>query len=92
MDFVENYICGFVEEIQLVYFDKNVVMLYFVVIYYIKEEMGNDVKYKLLVVVFNELLYILLIVFVIVKQVIVEVRVILLNVEMVYYMMDLLIL
>lgn len=92
MDFVENYICGFVEEIQLVYFDKNVVMLYFVVIYYIKEEMGNDVKYKLLVVVFNELLYILLIVFVIMKQVIVEVRVILLNVEMVYYMMDLLIL
>lgn len=91
MDFVENYICGFVEEIQLVYFDKNVVMLYFV-IYYIKEEMGNDVKYKLLVVVFDELLYILLIVFVIMKQVIVEVRVILLNVEMVYYMMDLLIL
>lgn len=92
MDFVENYICGFVEEIQLVYFDKNLVMLYFVVIYYIKEEMGNDVKYKLLVVVFDELLYILLIVFVIMKQVIVEVRVILLNVEMVYYMMDLLIL
>lgn len=92
MDFVENYICGFVEEIQLVYFDKNVVMLYFVVIYYIKEEMGNDVKYKLLVVVFDELLYILLMVFVIMKQVIVEVRVILLNVEMVYYMMDLLIL
>lgn len=92
MDFVENYICGFVEEIQLVCFDKNVVMLYFVVIYYIKEEMGNDVKYKLLVVVFDELLYILLIVFVIMKQVIVEVRVILLNVEMVYYMMDLLIL
>lgn len=91
MDFVENYICGFVEEIQLVYFDKNVVMLYFVVIY-IKEEMGNDVKYKLLVVVFDELLYILLIVFVIMKQVIVEVRLILLNVEMVYYMMDLLIL
>lgn len=91
MDFVENYICGFVEEIQLVYFDKNVVMLYFVVIYYIKEETGNDVKYKLLVVVFDELLYILLIVFAIMKQVIVEVRAILLNVEMVYYMTDLLI-
>lgn len=88
MDFVENYICGFVEEIQLVCFDKNVVMLYFVV-FYIKKKIGNKVKYKLLVVVFDELLYILLIVFVIMKQVIVEVKVILLNVEMVYYMMDL---
>lgn len=88
MDFAENYTCGFAEEIQSAYFDKNAVTLHPVVIYYTKEETGNDVKHKSLVVVSDELSHTSSTVFAIMKQVIAEVRAILPNVEMVHYMTD----
>lgn len=88
MDFAENYTCGFAEEIQSAYFDKNAVTLHPVVIYYTKEETENDVKHKSLVLVSDELSHTSSTVFAIMKQVIAEVRAILPNVEMVHYMTD----
>lgn len=34
MDFVENYICQFLEEVQFVYWNVLMVIFYFVVVYY----------------------------------------------------------
>lgn len=87
MDFVENYTCGFAEEIQSAYFDKNTVTLHPVVIYR-KDETENEVKHKSLVVVSDELSHTSSTVFAIMKQVITEVKEILPNVEVVHYMTD----
>ena len=54
MNFAENYTCGFAEEIQPAYFDKNTVTLHPVVIYR-KDETENIVKRESLVVVSDEL-------------------------------------
>lgn len=87
MDFAENYTRGFAEEIQSAYFDKNAVTLHSVVIY-TKEETGNEVKHKSLVVVSDEISHTSLTVFTIIKQVIAEVKVLLPNVDVVHYMTD----
>ena len=49
MDFAVNYTCGFAEEIQSAYFDKNTVTLHLVVIY-TTDTTNNEVKDKSLVV------------------------------------------
>lgn len=87
MDFAENYTCGFAEEIQSAYFDKNTVTLHPVVIYY-KDTTNNEVKHKSLVVVSDELAHTASTVFAIIKQVIPQVKELLPKVEMVHYMTD----
>lgn len=72
MDFAENYTCGFAEEIQSAYFTKD--------------ETGNEVKHKSLVVVSDELSQTSSTVCAIMKQVIAEVKAILPNIDMVHYM------
>lgn len=44
MDFAENYICGFAEEIQSAYFDKNTATLHPFVVYR-KDETENDINH-----------------------------------------------
>ncbi|KAL3871849.1 hypothetical protein ACJMK2_039821 [Sinanodonta woodiana] len=84
MDFAENYTCGFAEEIQSAYFDKNpnAVMLHPVVIYTKDNEDEVKVKHKSQVVVSDEWSHTSLTVFVIMKHVVKEVKAVLQNVEM----------
>ncbi|KAL3875659.1 hypothetical protein ACJMK2_033589 [Sinanodonta woodiana] len=88
MDFAENYICGFAEEIQSAYFDKNAVTLHPVVIYTKDKEDEVKVKHKLLVVVSDELSHTSSTVFAIMKHVVKKVKAVLQNVEMAHYMTD----
>ncbi|KAL3847444.1 hypothetical protein ACJMK2_018350 [Sinanodonta woodiana] len=88
MDFAENYTCGFAEEIQSAYFDKNAVTLHPVVIYTKDKEDEVKVKQKSQVVVSDELSHTSSIVFAIMKHVVKEVKAVLQNVEMVLYMTD----
>lgn len=88
MDFAENYTCGFAEEIQSAYFDKNAVTLHPVVIYTKDKEDEVKVKHKSLVVVSDELSHTSSTVFAIMKHVVKEVKAVLQNVKMVHYMTD----
>ena len=70
MDFAENYTCGFAEEIQAAYFDKNAVTLHPVVIHTKDKEDEVKVKHTSLVVVSDELSHTSSTVFAIMKHVV----------------------
>ncbi|KAL3879819.1 hypothetical protein ACJMK2_032100 [Sinanodonta woodiana] len=88
MDFAEYYTCGFAEEIQAAYFDKNAVTLHPVVIHTKDKDDEVKVKHKSQVVVSDELSHTSSTVFAIMKHVVKEVKAVLQNVEMVHYMTD----
>ncbi|KAL3868443.1 hypothetical protein ACJMK2_041250 [Sinanodonta woodiana] len=88
MDFAENYTCGFAEEIQAAYFDKNAVTLHPVAIHTKDKEDEVKVKHKSQEVVSDELSHTSSRVFAIMKHVVKEVKAVLQNVEMVHYMTD----
>lgn len=86
MDFVENYICQFLEEIQFVYWNVLMVIFYFVVVYYYLED--SSLFYKSRVFVFDELGYNFAIVYVFFKELIFNLKVMFFNLKYVYYYID----
>ena len=87
MDFAENYIYTFSEEIQSTYFDKGAVTLHPVVVY-TRDPTTNDIQHKSFVVVSDETSHNAAAVFAIMKDIVTEITAILPQCKMIHYMTD----
>ena len=87
MDFAENFICTFAEEIQSAYFDKGAVTLHPIFVY-TRDPTTNDIQHKSFVVVSDETSHNAATIFAIMKDIVIEITAILPQCKMIHYMTD----